>query len=164
MKTNSTAMAWFAPRGVGPTAFTADLKKRTQILRRFALLGQTLDGMRAWDIRQAVRAIGLLDDLKEKPLALEGTGTFAALALYAALFEPRVAELDLHDLPASHRNGPELLNVMQILDVSQAAAMAASQAHVRIDGGKATDWEYPTAVAKALGWSDASLRIMGSGE
>jgi hypothetical protein len=157
MEDESAAIAWFAPRGVGMSRFTADVKKRNGVLRRFALLGQTLDGMRVWDVRQAVNTIG-------QPLSIEASGRFAGIALYAALFEPKVAELDLHDLPASHRNGPELLNVLQILDMPQALAIAASQARVRVDGGNATDWEYPTAVARTLNWSDASLRIMGRAE
>jgi len=44
------------PRGIGPTAWQANDREEVQIRRRFMLLGQTLEGMRVWDIRQAVRA------------------------------------------------------------------------------------------------------------
>jgi hypothetical protein len=42
------------PRGVGPSAWPTDKEKG--IRRRFMLLGQTLDGMRAWDVRRGIRA------------------------------------------------------------------------------------------------------------
>src|SRR5206468_4080514 len=51
----NVTLAFFAPRGVGLTAWSGDEKKRTQIRRRFMLLGQTLDGLRVWDIRRAVQ-------------------------------------------------------------------------------------------------------------
>ena len=50
-----TALAIFAPRGQGPYPWTDDARKANQIRRRFYLLGQTRDGMRTWDIRQAIR-------------------------------------------------------------------------------------------------------------
>src|SRR6185436_17699381 len=50
-------LAYVAPRGVGLTAWSGDEKRQTQIRRRFMLLGQTLDGMRVWDIRRAVQVV-----------------------------------------------------------------------------------------------------------
>ena len=43
------AMAYLAPRGDGPTAWSQGERKQTHIRRRFMLLGQTLDGMRVWE-------------------------------------------------------------------------------------------------------------------
>ena len=57
LMTNNQVLAWFAPRGVGPSAWNQDEKRQIQIRRRFMLLGQTLDSMRVWDIRRAVQAI-----------------------------------------------------------------------------------------------------------
>ena len=45
--------AYVCPRGVGPTAFNSNERKRTHIRRRFMLLGQTQDGMQTWDIKRA---------------------------------------------------------------------------------------------------------------
>ena len=50
-------LAFVAPRGIGRTAWNADPAKQTQIRRRFMLLGQTLDGMRVWDVRRALQAL-----------------------------------------------------------------------------------------------------------
>jgi hypothetical protein len=51
------AMAYVAPRGVGPTAWAGNEKAQTQKLRRFYLLGQTWDGMQVWDLRRAIGAL-----------------------------------------------------------------------------------------------------------
>ena len=48
----------------------------------------------------------------------------AANTLYASLFEPDIQRLDLHDLPGSHREGPDYLNVLRFLDIPQAASTA----------------------------------------
>ena len=53
-------IAFFAPRGVGLTAWSGGEKRLTKIRRRFMLLGQTLDGMRVWDIRRAIQVIQLV--------------------------------------------------------------------------------------------------------
>jgi hypothetical protein len=42
---------------VGLTAWSGGETRLTKIRRRFMLLGQTLDGMRVWDIRCAVQAL-----------------------------------------------------------------------------------------------------------
>jgi hypothetical protein len=58
----------------------------------------------------------------------------------------------LQGLYTSHRDGPEFLNVLRILDVPQAVAMAAENSAVRIKQNNESDWEYPLAVADKLGW------------
>ena len=54
---NDWAMVYFPPRGIGPTAWNPAPFKQNQHQRRFYLLGQTLDGMRCWDVRRAIQAI-----------------------------------------------------------------------------------------------------------
>lgn len=152
--------AYLAPRGIGATAWSPDERDRTHIRRRFMLLGQTLDGMRVWDVRRAVQALRSTDEARGLPLTLRGRGTNAGLALYASLFEPYVARLDLHNLPTSHRDGPIFLNVLRYLDTPQALAMAAERCHVQLRTTNADldAWQYPRAVAENLGWSDR-LRV-----
>src|SRR5262249_6382681 len=102
------AFATLAPRGVGPTRWSEispfDGRPAGQhIRRRFALLGQTLDGQRVWDVRRALACLRTVPDVRGVPLWLQGKGESAGLVLYAALFEPDVARLDLrHPLP-THR-------------------------------------------------------------
>jgi len=132
LKDNNSALAYAAPRGIGLTAWNPDERKQTQIRRRFMLLGQTLDGMRVWDVRRAIQAAGQIELLNDVPVALKGQRLTAGIVLYASLFEPDIAGLDLWDLPRSHRDGPVFLNVLRYMDIPQAVAMASERTQVRI--------------------------------
>ena len=52
------AVVTFFPRGLGPTASALNAADQNEVRRRYLLLGQTVDGMRVWDIRRAVAEIG----------------------------------------------------------------------------------------------------------
>lgn len=152
---------FFAPRGVGLTRWDVPERKRIQIRRRFMLLGQTLDGMRVWDIRRALETVRSLGELSRLPFTVEGTGAMGVNALYATLFEPAVDQVRLIDPPVSHRQGPDYLNVLRFLDIPQAVALAAERERVELLGGGGSAWEYPAAVVAGLGWAKDSLRIGG---
>jgi dienelactone hydrolase len=164
---NDWAIAFVAPRGVGSTAWEATPKQQTHIRRRFFLLGQTLEGMQVYDVRRAVQALRTLPGQDALPLWLEGRGEMAGVALYASLFEPRIAGLDLWKLPQSHRDGPALLGVQQTLDMPQAVALAAERSQVVLHQSAAdaqstareTEWLYPLGVIRRLGWKTDQLRI-----
>ncbi len=53
----NAGVTFIAPRGIGPTQWSSNRTKQTHIRRRFMLLGQTLDGMRVWDVRRAIQAL-----------------------------------------------------------------------------------------------------------
>jgi hypothetical protein len=153
-------MAYVSPRGIGPAAWDADERKLTQIRRRFMLLGQTLDGMRVWDVRRAIQALRTISSIRGVPLSLRAEERMAGLAAYASLFEPDIIRLELWHPPRSHRDGPIFLNVLRFLDMPQAIAMAAERSQVRIyqkDGG---EWQYADAVAGILGWPKKQLQIL----
>jgi hypothetical protein len=155
-------MAWVAPRGIGPTEWTRDTKERTQIRRRFALLGQTDDGMRVWDVRRAIGALRSIPEAKSLPLWLQGERDAAVWCLYAALFEPDVKRLDLHELPPSHTSGPALLNVLRSLDVPQALALAAERAKVILyvdDPAQSNVAEFARQTAEKLGWKNNGIQV-----
>ena len=122
----------FAPRGIGPTAWTPDEKKRTEIRRRFMLLGQTLDGMRVWDLRRAIQATREIPATRSKPLTVVAEGQMGVNTLYASLFEPGIQRLNLRQLPASHREGPDYLNVLQVLDIPQALQLATARVKLEV--------------------------------
>ena len=131
---------WCAPRGVGPTEWTRDPKKRNHITRRFYLLGETEDSARIWDVRRAVAAIGeILGDKKPASLTIEGRGDATVWALYAALFEDSVSDLNLTGLPKSHREGPALLNILKYLDVPHAVALVSEHVNVELTDKTAGD-------------------------
>ncbi len=146
------AMAFFAPRGIGASAWGGDKKKQTQIRRRFMLLGQTLDGMRVWDVRRAMQAVRSLDASKDANLSASGAGQAGVLALYASLFEPALAGIRLDNPPANHRDGPIFLNVSRYLHLPQTVAMAAERAPIIVKTDAPEIWAYPIAVGKMLGW------------
>jgi dienelactone hydrolase len=162
------AFATIAPRGVGPTRWLEvnplDGKPTGQhVRRRFALLGETLDGQRVWDVRRGIDCLRTVPDLKGVPLWLQGRGEAAGIALYAGLFEPDVARLDLWQPTASHRDGPTFLNVRRILDMPQAVALAFPRP-VRLyvkDDAEAAAWEWPLTLQKALGQEYLQVRRVG---
>ena len=152
------AMAYVAPRGVGPTAWDQSQRKQVQHQRRFYLLGQTLEGMQVWDARQAIKTLRSAGEMQDVPLWLQAEGRMAGVALYASLFEEDVTRLDLHQLPLRHRAGPYLLNVTRYLDLPQAVAMAAERSKVVLYHDNAEDWAYPKSVAEKLG-REGALQI-----
>jgi len=158
-KNNKDVLAYLAPRGIGPTAWNTDERKRTQIRRRFMLLGQTIDGMRVWDVRRAIQTLRTLDLAREVPMALQGNGQMAGIVLYASLFEPDITRLDLWHLPDSHRDGPTFLNVLRYLDIPQTAAMAAERSQIRLYQEDDSGWRFPQAVAEKLGWPDDRFQM-----
>ncbi len=161
-KTTSPANAGVTPRGLGGTLWDQSPKKQTQHQRRFMLLGQTLGGQQVYDIRRAIQALHTVPELKDARVTLVAEGPMAALAVYAALYEPSVDRLELSNLPTSHMPpettskdyAPALLNVLKYLDLPQAVAMAAERATVAIQDDQPAKWQYPVDVAKSLGWKD----------
>jgi len=151
---NHQSMAYVAPRGIGLTEWTSNETAQIQIRRRFMLLGQTLDSMRVWDIRRAVQAVRALPEFRKSAITIRAQRILAADALYASIFENAVTGLELWNLPASHRDGPDFLNVRRVLDLSQALSMAASRIKVVLHGANPEDWTYASSVANTLGWKE----------
>jgi hypothetical protein len=157
------AFATISPRGIGPTAWAkAGSSEEQHIQRRFVLVGQTLAGQRVWDVRRALAVLRELPELASVPLWLQGQRDMAGVVLYAALFEPDVRRLDLWDLPASHQQGPILLNVRKYLDLPQAVALAWPRT-VIIYTRAAEDsrrWEWAQQLQQALGKNFLKLRTV----
>jgi len=152
------AIAFFAPRGIGPSAWNPDERKQTQIRRRFMLLGQTADSMRVWDVRRAIQALRSIDSLRNAPLTLQGQDKTAGIALYAAIFDDNIETLNLWHPPHSHRQGPIFLNVLRYLDIPQAVAMAAEHTEVRLYRENDFSVQFPKAVAEKLRWPKKQLQ------
>ncbi len=113
----TTAHVFFAPRGVGLTAWTPGEKKETHIRRRFMLLGQTLEGMRVWDIVCATSAVRNLMG-QAVPVTLEATGVSAANVMYAGFFVPvqkvRLPKALLSGRSSVEQGGPDYLNISRV--------------------------------------------------
>jgi hypothetical protein len=145
MSSYGWAFAFIAPRGVGPTRWSVGDGEQ-HIRRRFLLLGQTLAGQRVWDARRGLQA--LASAVKAPRIELQGTGEMAHVALYAALFEPSVSKLRLTNPPARHREGPELLNVLTVLDVPQAVVLTGRPVVIE---GPAEPWKWAQDLQRKLG-------------
>ena len=154
-----TALVYFTPRGVGLDQWNQDPRKQVQIRRRFYLLGQSLEGMQIWDIRQAIQQLKAQPEFKKANLTLKASGEAAALSLYASLFEQGISQLELSGMPASHQQGPALLNILRFLDLPQALSMAASRTPVILKQVDPQDWKYAIQVGKQMGWQEKQLRI-----
>jgi dienelactone hydrolase len=142
-----TAIAFMAPRATGLNAWSADERTQTHLRRRFMLVGQTLDGMRAWDIRQAIQTVRSIAG-SNAPVRLQAQGNMAVNVLYASLFEP-VKELQLWNLPPSHRDGPDYLNVMRIIDIPQAVFLAQRNTSVSLHESTGSAWQSVLNITKA---------------
>ncbi len=155
------AFATIAPRGIGPTQWSkSGPRLDIDVLRRFPLLGQTLDGQRVWDVRRGLAVLRDIPDLHDVSLWLQGSRQMAGIVLYAALFEPEVRRVDLWHPPASHRQGPYLLNVRKVLDMPQAIALALPRKmliYVK-DDNEAARWQWPVGLQKALGVQSLQIR------
>jgi dienelactone hydrolase len=92
--------------------------------RSHALLGQTVDEGRVWDVAALVRYASHLDKGKHHWRVI-GYGQTGILAAYAALFEPSIEEVVIVDPPKSHREGPIFLNVLRVLDIPEALGLLA---------------------------------------
>ncbi|MBW7990500.1 MAG: prolyl oligopeptidase family serine peptidase [Planctomycetes bacterium] len=158
-KVSNQVIAYIAPRGIGLDAWNSNERKQVQIRRRFMLLGQTADGMRVWDVRRAIQALRTIDLAKESPVAIQAEGKMAGIALYASLFEPDIAALNLGKLPVTHHDGPTFLNVLRFMDMPQAVAMATERSQVQLIQDHALGWEFPQKVSQSLGWPDDKFQL-----
>jgi dienelactone hydrolase len=147
IKQQNIVAAFFAPRGIGPEAWSGDAKAQTQLRRRFMLLGQTLAGMRVWDIHRAVQALRSDSKLKNIPLVLEANNKMAVNALYASLFQDGISQLRLGNVPSRQSETPDYLNVLKIVDVSQVAAMAADRCELQMNTEDVNGWKFLRAMS-----------------
>jgi dienelactone hydrolase len=138
--------AVIAVRGIGPTSI--DPERVTHLKRRYALLGQTLDGMRAWDVRRGLKALTDINPSTTRQGAtLVGRGDAAGWALMAGLFEPNVSAFELAELPRHSEGGPTFLNLDRLLGWPQLVALAAPRPVVIT--GDPSEWSLPASLAGA---------------
>lgn len=120
------AHVFFAPRGIGPTEWTREEKKRNHIRRRFALLGQTDDSGRVLDVSRAtlvVRELSHTDPEKRPPLmVLYGEGDAAVWCLMS--FDDLADGKELVDVPTHFGEGQDFLGIQRLADVPVFVAAA----------------------------------------
>jgi dienelactone hydrolase len=143
--TGSLAAAVIATRG--KWARNWNEKTSTHVRRRLALLGRSFDDGQVWDVRRAIGALRLQPEFQNAKFWLDGYFEDGAIALYAGLFEPAVARFTLVWPPTSHRQGPTFLDVLRVLDIPQAVALAYPRRVEVIDADE-TQWQWSRAVRR----------------
>ncbi len=113
------------PRGIGETRWTVK-NPPNYVERAHALLGRTVDTGRVWDVIAAVRYLNEKSAGKV-PVWVAGEDGAALLAAGAALWEPEIAGVALHQPPASLQDSlaPQFLNLLRVCDVPEVLGMLA---------------------------------------
>ena len=96
------------------------------------LLGETLDSMRVWDIRTAIHYLASQGHKIEG----EASGEMGVNLLYAALFEPAVEKLHLSDLPKSHMDRADYLNVLRVTDIPEVLRLVSVGRELLVDNSR----------------------------
>lgn len=126
---DGTRQVYVPTRGIGPTRWSGDKHEQTQIQRSFMLLGQTLDGMRVWDVCRAVQAVRQIFEISPENTSLRltfsGNGTFGLIACYASLFEPKINTIGMSEplMTAIQNHPPTLLNVDRLVPFKSVLAI-----------------------------------------
>jgi dienelactone hydrolase len=121
--------------------------------RSHALLGETVDEDRVWDMIASVKGISKEGNT---PAAwrVMGRGQAGIIAAYAALFEPSIKEVVIIDPPTSHKDGPIFLNVLRVLDIPEALGLLAPNVKLTIIGGKNKAFDRTAQLYKLAGAED----------
>ncbi len=133
-----------SPRGVGPTERT--IERPYYYRRALALLGRTLDSGRVWDVVAFARNAQRPDTTWK----LVGKGRAGIIGAYAALFEPKIAEVVCVGPPATHESGPHFLSVLRVLDIPDALGLLAPRPLTLI-GASAKAFDKTAAYYRAAG-------------
>lgn len=132
MKQNRSAYITFTVRGIGNTAPKNDERHRTQVRRRFMLLGQTLAGMQVYDILRAIEAIRTDKTYRKLPLHLWGAGEMANNVLLASLFAKDIEQLHLSDLATDDRKAPDYLNISRVVTWPDLIKLAQTRTKLQL--------------------------------
>ena len=109
------------PRGCGFT--TAPSEMRHHLLRAGVVTGFPPALLMIQDLRHVLDFFLTQPFAKGKPVYLYGRGEAAVACLYHAIFDDRIRGVVLHDIPASHRDGGYLLNILRTADIEQALGL-----------------------------------------
>lgn len=90
-----------------------------------AWCGRTIAAMQIWDVLRAVEWVLSEEKLSPSEISVFGKGETGIVALYAALRDARITRVILSEPPASHWEGPALLNILRISDLNEMAGTLA---------------------------------------
>jgi hypothetical protein len=128
-----------------------------EIERSASWVGRTVAAMQTWDILRAIEWASGEERIAVRGISLYGKGEMGILALYAALFDERISQVILSDAPASHWQGPALLNILRITDVVEVAGAFAPRRLVSLTEFP-SPFEYTRKVYEQQGAADRLVR------
>ena len=132
MKQNRSAYVTFTVRGIGNTSLKDDDRHRTQVRRRFMLLGQTLAGMQVYDILRAIQVLRADRSYQKLPLHLWGAGEMANNVLLASLFADKIQQLHLNNLATNDKEAPDYLNISRVVTWPDLIKLAQTRTKLQL--------------------------------
>jgi hypothetical protein len=132
------------------------------VRRASAWIGRTIASMRVWDALRALEAARALPGVDTAQVSIAARGEMAAVALYAALLDGRIASVLVDSPPATQDaasqpdgKGPaiEMLNCLRYTDLPHVAGLLYP-ASIVVSG------EVPSTYA----WAEHLYRRLGSPE
>lgn len=108
----------FTEKALTPSEF-ADIE------RTAVWTGRTIEAMQVWDILRAVRWAMDEEKVPVSTVVVYGKDEMGVLGLYASLFDERIKQVIVNNPPASHWQGPALLNVLRVTDIPEIAGALA---------------------------------------
>ena len=118
--------------------------------RTAAMVGATIESMQVWDILRSLDFLTFEEKLQLSSITLYGRNEMGALALYAAALDPRISRVILDNPPASHWQGPPLLNILRVTDLPEAAGLVAPREVVWLTP-LAREYDYTKAIYELYG-------------
>lgn len=136
------------PRGFGPTRWTRK-NPPNFVERAHYLLGRTVDSGRVWDIIATARLLKEKNPSRRVTLAAESE--MAALAIYAAVLEPAIDQLEIKDPVASlmEPTAPAFLNALRVADLPASLGLIAPRP-VLVHSTHPEVWRDAAAAFKAV--------------
>ena len=122
----------FMPRGYGLASLTDDERYITQVRRRFMLLGQTLAGMQVWDVRRCLQVVRSFSSYDQMPIELWGCGEMASIIALAALYEPKIAQINVRRYSKNDKEQPDYLNISRLVTPTQILKLVEQRAKVNL--------------------------------
>ena len=130
------SMAYIVPRGAKADKVDENLRSK-----------------QVWDVRRAIQTLRTTGKLEKTPLWLQSQKDLSTVALFASLYEPEIARLDLYDLPYKFTKESSMGVSMQ-----QVVAMSVQNSQVILYENEKRDWDYAKKVSEKLKW-ERSLQI-----
>ena len=147
-----------SPRGCGTSLAWTRTNPPNYVERAHALIGRTVDTGRVYDVQAVARWLHEAEG-NELTIGVAGRGQAGVIGAYAALFESSISEVLLLDPPASHREGPTLLNVLRVLDIPDALGLLAPR-HITLLNAEDSSFDRTEQAYKAAGYDSRLSRGM----